>query len=146
MVTFRGVQLSGTWGCLDIVKGFHEPADARGVDRVAPGQPGRYAGNREADLRKILIEGFIRGLGSTAAERRIAWHEATMAIMDIMDPSLDPGELVVTDEYGLEGTWTINARCSDSMGSEIERKVDGPWQEWSFRLESVDPDWTPASS
>lgn len=147
MVTFRGVELQGANFCLDIVRGLHEPADVRGKDSIAPGREGRYARNRVKDTRKILLEGQVRGLGTTATERQQSLHETLQTIMAVMERDLAPGELAVDGgDYGLPPgeTWTIDARCVNAIGGPI--RSGWSFQEWSIELESVDPDWTIAGS
>lgn len=147
MVTFRSVELQGDNYCLDVVKGLHEPAAVRGVDSVAPGQDGRYARNRKKDIRRILLEGHVRGLGSTEVERQSSFHDTVETIMAAMDRSLTPGNLVVDGgDYGLPPgeTWTITARCINVMGGPMRSRWS--FQEFSIELESTDPDWEVAGS
>lgn len=146
-LSFRSVELQGDHFCLDIVRGLHEPAEVRGKDSVAPGRIGRYARNRIKDVRKILIEGYIRGVGSTLDERRESWHDTTATIMAAMERDLAAGVLAVDGgTYGLPAgeTWTINARCVNAIGGPI--RSTWTFQEWSIELESVDPDWEVSGS
>ncbi len=147
MLSFRSVDLRGDNFCLDIVKGLHEPAEVRGTDFTAPGREGQYAGNRVHHIREILIEGFIRGVGSSVAERQESFHTTTATIMDTLDRALSDGVLAVDDgDYGLPDgeTWTINARCADAIGSEL--RAGWTFQTWSIKLFSLDTEWETAGS
>lgn len=147
MVTFRDVELQGEGFCLDIVKGLHEPSAVRGKDSIAPGQDGRYARNRKRDVRRILLEGYIRGVGTSLSERRESFHSTVVAVMAAMDRSLAPGVLSVDGgDYGIPSgeEWTINARCINVMGGPMLSQWTA--QEFSIELESVDPEWVIAGS
>jgi hypothetical protein len=147
MITYRSVDLQGDGFCLDIVKGLHEPATARGKDSIAPGQDGRYARNRKKDVRRILLEGYIRGVGETLQERRESFFDRVEGIMSTMDRSAAPGTLSVDGgTYGLGAgeEWTINARCINVMGGPMMAQWTA--QEFSIELESVDPDWVASGS
>lgn len=147
MVTFRSVELQGEGFCLDIVKGLHEPAAARGKDSIAPGQDGRYPRNRKRDVRRILLEGYVRGVGTTLQERRESFFTTVEAIMATMDRAAAPGVLSVDGgTYGLPSgeEWTINARCINVLGGPMLSQWTA--QEFSIELESVDPDWEVSGS
>lgn len=147
MLSFRSVEFRGTGYCLDIVEGIHEPASVRGIDFLAPAREGMYVGNRIRHIRSILIEGFIRGDGGSLEERQESWHSRTKTILDTLDRSLSMGVLAIDDgDYGLPDgeTWTLNARCIDAIGSDIQ--AAWTFQQWSIKLESLDTAWEVAGS
>lgn len=150
MLTFRALQLdTGVDICLDLTKGLFEPAEARGKDWVAYGRAGQTAGNRMDHERTIILEGFVRGLGPTADDRRQAWATATQALMEVMDRSADPGVLSASDGYlglGPGETWTINARCVSIAPGKIRSYGVSIVQLWSIELLSVDPNWDDGGS
>lgn len=146
MLTFRSVQLNtGTTVCLDLVQGYFEPAVPRGEDWIAYGLDGRTPGNRSLDERFIILEGYTRGIGETPADRLESFHDATAAVMAVMDTSAAPGTLSISSGYlglpvGSEAT--IQARCTDVGSKRMTGYRSAPFQLWTIELLSVDPDWT----
>jgi hypothetical protein len=143
MLTFRGTQLdTGTTVCLDLVEGYAEPSTVRGADWIVPRLDGRTKGNRRHDVRRIVLEGYIRGLGTDLAERQQSWREATDTVMGLMDRASNPGDLIISDGYlGLPAgaTATIGARCVNFGRGDI---LNGQtFQKWSIELLSIDPEW-----
>jgi hypothetical protein len=145
VLSFRSVNFRGDNYCLDIVKGLHEPAEVRGADITVPGMEGQMAGNRKHHVREVLIEGFIRGVGSTVAEKQESFHTTTATIMATLDRALAEGVLSVNGgDYGLPDgeTWTLNARCADAIGSDMQ--ASWTFQTWSIKLFSLDTEWESA--
>lgn len=141
-LTYRGTSLSGENYCLDIVQGYWEPSAVRGQERVTPNMEGQPASLYVKDVRTILLEGFIRGVGSTVAERRESYHDTAQTILALMEYDLDPGELLATSPYlGLASgdEASINARCVNAISRLLDRQYTAAT--WSIKLESVDPDW-----
>lgn len=148
MFTFRSLELAegglpgqARW-CLDLVEGFSEPSDVRGKDWIVPRLDGRQAGNRRRDVRPMQVYGFIEGLGATPDERREGFRAGIAAVMAVMDHSLDPGTIVLSDGYlglptGSEAQ--IEARCLNAAGGKL---LNGQsYQLWTFTLQSIDPEW-----
>lgn len=135
-LTFRSTDLNANGLDLHLTMGYSEHASVRGTDVVIPNIAGRYVRNRIADVRTLRLEGHVSAL--TPEE----WRIATDTLMALCDPTLDPGELVMTSPYlGLASgvTATINARVVNVVGGPI---IAGKlFQRWSIELESVDPDW-----
>ena len=98
---------------LSLIRGFAEPVEVRGEDVIVPGAVGRFSRNRVADVRRILLEGYI--MGNTPAE----WREATDLAMALFDTTLDPGDLQVVYPYlgFATGTYTISARCINAVAT-----------------------------
>lgn len=141
-LTHRGVNLisvgptSPSGLKLQLVQGFGGGLSVRGRDIIVPGLEGRIWMPRKADVRSLLIEGWVIG------EEPEDWRFYTDVFHSIFDPSLAPGEIAVTGPYlGVEAgvTYTIDARTLNAMPGPI---LGGTrFQRWSVELESVDPDW-----
>lgn len=142
-VVFDGTDVQEIDGIfLELVSGLTgEGLSVRGVDVTIPGLAGRVARLRRADVRRIELRGFVRGVGATRADA-IADFRANMDDLDaLFDKTADPAVLSVTTEDGI--VRTINARTVDLMlGEEV---VSGEFQYVSVVLESVDPDWSVGS-
>ncbi len=140
---YRGVQISGgTEGLkLQLTQGFSIGGGAgisvRGKDQIVPSRRGRVPLPRVADVRSLLIEGWV--IGNTPDD----WRDSTDIFNTIFDPELDAGILSVTGPYLgvlVAVTYTINARTLNTMAGPILSGARA--QHWSVELESVDPDWT----
>ena len=129
----------------DLIEGLpgHEHPQVRGEDVIAPGNPGRYRGNRVDDFQELLIEGFIKGVGADAEERRENWHTNSKLILGIMDLDSNPGSLIASpgsNAYlGLTVDWEIQVRTLDLMPGPILNNMS--FQRWSIRLECIDGLW-----
>lgn len=129
----------------DLIEGLpgHEHPQVRGEDVVAPGNPGRYRGNRVNDFQELLIEGFISGRGADPEERREDWHTNTKQILSVMDLDAAPGSLVAdpgSNSYlGLVASWEIQVRVLDLMPGPIRNGMS--LQTWSIRMECIDGLW-----
>lgn len=156
MLTFRGVDLQTATIHLDLAQGFSEPPDVRGEDDVVPRAAGRVAGARRADMRRIILNGHVRGTGTTREERALSWRTATDALMAAMDRTLDPGVLEVgptapaqqpdaASYLGLTTDYAINARCVNLIPGPVQAHMS--YQTWSIELVSIDspPDWVAGS-
>lgn len=128
----------------DLVEGLPgESPEVRGTDVTAPGRQGRYRGNRVNDFQELLVEGFIRGFGATAAERSEDWHTNTQMILALFQRDLSPGSLIVgpgSNSYlGLAADWEIQARTLEPLPGPIRDKMS--FQTWSITLECIDGLW-----
>lgn len=153
MITFRSVDLQhaslkpphAPWW-FDLVEGLpgHEPPLVRGEDTIAPGRDGRYFGNRRNDLSRMVLEGYIRGIGADAEARRLDWRANTLTVMAAFQMDAAEGSLIVTpgdDSYlGLADgeSASISARPESIMPGRI---VAMSYQRWSIELFSIDPEW-----
>lgn len=124
---------SGSGIFFDLVAGYSEPANVRGVDTIIPALAGRTARNRVRDTRRIVLEGYV--VGTSASD----WRSKTDTLMGVMD-SLTEENLVIADSYlGVSGTKTIATRVVNLVGGPI---VAMRFQTWSIEMESVAPDWS----
>lgn len=123
---------------LRCVRGLDEGPRVRGSDTIVPGLPGRIARNRVADGRTIEGEGYVQGLGVSAAAELADFRAIVETIRALCDPTQDPYTLVVELEDG--GTATIEARPLP------QQPLWGPADLPSFRAlsiewEAVGDDW-----
>ncbi len=138
-ILFGGIQLNDPTGLgtkLQLTQGYPGFVTVRGKDYIVPGRRGRVAMPRVADLRTLLIEGYIQA-ASFDDYRDLA---DTMALL--FDPELDAQVLSISGPYlGLPPgtTKTINARVLNVVLGPL--LGDGTFRHWSIELESVDPDW-----
>lgn len=120
---------------LEIDEGLDELAEHDGIDFTVPGLPGRLEGSREARFRKILLTGWVKGLGATPGDD---YRTKVIALQALFDP-VTPGALVATLEDGQ--TATIRARGSENPLMWGAR--EGPFfRRLSVELESIAPNWT----
>jgi len=141
-MTYRGTDVQTVNIFLDIIRGFAEPADVRGIDTIIPGKHGRTERARKKDRRTILLEGWVSGTGASLVLKQQSWRTSTDALMALMDRTLASGSLVVTNPYmGLPaGSKTISAKCVNLIPGPI---VSMFHQKWSIELEAIGnpPDW-----
>lgn len=148
-LSFRAVDLQNGSGdpdsssiFFDIVEGYSEPAEVRGEDLVIPLKPGMTHMTRVKHRRMIELRGFVRGIGSTRAERTENWRTATDALMAVMDFTLSPGTLTIADPYlGLASDKSIQAKCVDAIPGPVQNRQS--YQRWTFRLVAIGnpPEW-----
>jgi hypothetical protein len=133
---------AGIW--LDLVSGHAEPADVRGEDDIVPGASGRSEGEWQRDVRRIQLEGHVRGFGATREERSSDWRANTDALMAVMQMHDAPGLVEVIGPYlGIPtgDTHFLNARCIRVLPGPVTNRMS--YQAWSFTLECIDspPEW-----
>lgn len=121
---------------LEIVEGLNEIAEVRGRDNIAPGSDGMFFRNRKITRRKILLEGFVMGTGTTEADQQTDFRNKVQQLQGWFDPET-AANLVATAEDG--STNTISARTMPPM---VWRQRVPSFAEVSIELESVAPDWT----
>jgi len=141
-MTYRAVDVQTDNIFLDLIRGYSEPPEVRGSDDIVPGADGREEGAWEADHRRIILEGWVKGTGATLTDRQQSWRTNTDALTALMDRTASPGALVITAPYlGLAaGTKTINARCVNVVPGPIQSAMT--FQRWSFELIAITPVWT----
>lgn len=144
LLEFRSFGLSGEDPdiCLDLASGFLLLPSVRGRDWIVPRLDGRVSGNRRTDILLLPVNGYIRGSGGTVAERREDMYANLSAVMAVMDPSLAPGALTLSQGYlglpaGSEAT--IQARCRNGSPGKMLNGQSA--QLWSFELEVLQPGW-----
>jgi hypothetical protein len=129
---------------LDLVSGYSEPAEVRGEDDVVPEAAGREPGTWQRDLRRIQLDGHVKGFGGTRAERTAAWREATDDLMAVMQMHATPGLVEIDGEYlgiPIGETHFVYARCVRVLPGPILNRMS--YQGWVFELECIDspPEW-----
>ncbi len=125
---------------LQLTQGYPGFVQVRGKDYIVPGRRGRVPMPRVADLRTLLIEGWLTGADFDEYRDRAD----TLAL--VFDPELDAQVLEISSPYlGLPPgvTKTINARVLNVVLGEL--LGGGTFRHWSIELESVDPDWVDAA-
>lgn len=129
----------------DLWAGYFEPPEVRGEDRVIPEKVGLWVGNRVAESRRLDLRGYVIGKGSTEAERTASWHDSTVALMAVLDQTLAPGSLLISDGYlGVSGDVEINVRTVNLIPGRILNCMS--YQTWTVELLAVDPVYWEAES
>jgi len=141
-MTYRGTNIQTANIAMHLLRGYAEPPEVRGQDDVVPGAEGLEEGAWEADHRRLLIEGWVKGTGATLTAQQQSWRANTDSLLALMDRAASPGALVISAPYlGLSaGTKTIQARCVNVVPGPIQAAMT--LQHWSFELIALDPDWT----
>lgn len=118
----------------DLVKGYFEPPEVRGVDTDIPGTAGRVSRNRVAVRRTITLDGYVEG--STPSD----WRTKTETLFGELDPT-SPQTLTVANGYlGTTGSHAVTVRFLNAVQG---LPINGPrFQTWSIELECIDPGWT----
>jgi hypothetical protein len=140
-ITYRGTDLNSFGLKLQLTQGFRDGLSVRGKDYIVPGARGRVAMPRRADVRRLIIEGWVQGDDSED------WRESTDLFHEIFDVELDAGTIVITGPYlgiPVGVSYSIGARVLNTMPGQIQG--DSQFQHWSIELESVDPDWAGGGS
>jgi hypothetical protein len=123
---------------LRCVRGLDEGPRVRGQDTTIPGLPGRIARNRVADGRTIEGEGYVQGLGESAAEELADFRAIVEELRALCDPTQDPYLLEVELEDG--GVASIMARPLPQQ--PLWGPGDQPtWRALSIEWEAVGDDW-----
>jgi len=123
---------------LEIGRGLNELPEVRGKDTTVPGLTGRYFRNRVADVRKILLVGYVSGAEATTpveSELRRDFRHRVEELRALFDPTDAPGAITAALEDG--GSATIDARPLNIVWSQIAPSLASV----SVELESVDPEW-----
>lgn len=141
--TYKSADIQSATLFLDIASSLYEPADHRGGDDTLAGRPGRYRRNRVADVRRISLVGWTRGVGADLAERQQSWADAEALLGGLLDPDV-VGNLVAISPYlGLAGgTATIAAYPSNWIPGLPQAAMT--YRRWTIELEAVGnpPDWS----
>lgn len=94
---------------LQIASGLDDSPDVRGDDVLIPYLPGKLPRPRRFDHRRIVLEGMVRGLGTTEAERRSDYRATRRGLAVLFDPAAVPADLVATLEDGYTATIACRA-------------------------------------
>lgn len=108
-LTYAGTDIQDVDGIfLEITKGLAEGPDVRGADVIIPGLDGRLARPRRADITKIELHGWVRGVDTDESGDRSDFADNRAAFSALFDPTAAPADLVASLENG--DTATISAR------------------------------------
>ncbi len=123
---------------LRCVYGLDNSPTVRGKDSLIPSAAGLVPRNRVRGVRRIGLEGFVMGIGTTLDAQRADFRSIVELLRDAFDPTLDPAELEVQLEDG--NTATIDARA---MPEEPEWGPDNmpTARTLSIELEAVGDEW-----
>jgi len=124
---------------LSLTQGFGGGISVRGKDYVVPALAGRIAMPRIADVRTLLIEGWVSGIDWET------WRYYTDLFHEIFDPEAEAGEIVVVGPYlgvAADAVYSIDARTLNVMPGPIQSGGGGAFQHWSVELEATSPEWT----
>lgn len=135
----NGTDLTRTDGRIifRITRGLDDVPEVRGEDVVIPRAPGRFATNRRMDRLIIEAEGFVMGTGLDESTQRSDFRTSIEILRDVMNPTHDPYNLVVTVEDG--STRTITARPMNIVWGDDDIPT---FREGTLQWESVDAsDW-----
>lgn len=118
----------------------------RGTDSIAPGHGGRFIRPRLLDRLVVPVNGYVKGTGTTRAERAESWRASTDILIALLDPTLAPGLLVVGPPLmGVTEERSILVRPINAIHG---RPVGAHYETWSIEMECVDdpPEWVIGSS
>jgi hypothetical protein len=123
---------------LRCVYGLDNSPTVRGKDSLIPSAAGLVARNRVRGVRRIVLEGFVMGVGTTHDDQRADLRSIVELLRDAFDPTAAAAELEVQLEDG--NTATIDARA---MPEEPEWGPDTmpTARTLSIELEAVGADW-----
>lgn len=130
--------------CIDLLEGFFLFPQIRGQDWIVPRLDGEQPGNRRKGKLIIPAAGYIRGAGSTPAQRLEDFNLNVQTVITALDPTLGVGVITLAAGYlGLASgdTATISARCRNGAPAKITGYNSFPQQLWSFEFEAYDPEW-----
>jgi len=96
-LTYDGTDIQDTDGIfLEITLGLFETGDTRGVDVTVPGADGQVVRPRRFHQRKVLLAGFVRGVGVDQSSARAAYWGNLDAVRTLFDETGLPKDLVAT--------------------------------------------------
>lgn len=122
---------------LEITYGLNEQPDVRGKDSVVPHAAGAIARNRRAHDRRILLAGWVAGVGATQALQRASYQNTFDTLTTLFATDRAVANLVVTAPDAT--TRTIAAR---PLNIAIKEILAGEFAEVTVELLSVAPNWT----
>lgn len=141
--TFGGssYQVPTTGIYLWISEGVNEMPSVRGVDVIVPALEGRVWRPRIKDVHKLVLTGWVWGIGATDTDARAAFRANMDTIRADFSPDGDPQALEALFEDG--STRTLDARPVNIL---VNEPVASLFASVSIELVSVTPDWTGAGS
>lgn len=111
--------------------------DVRGKDTVIPSLDGRIARVRVADVRHVIVEGWIQGVGATEALRLASAQELLDELEALFSPDLDPNPLA---GLAADGS-TRTLLCRPQPGILWPDPIVPGVHKVSVLLDSVFPNW-----
>lgn len=138
-VTFDAVDLcpDDLSAFLQITQGLNETPEVRGQDIVIPYLAGQASRPRRAHALKIVLTGFIRGIGATETDRRVSYRTTMRYWRDtLFDPTRTAAVLAATLEDG-----TIASLDARPLSMIVSEQVPSEYADVSIELLSVTPDW-----
>ena len=135
----NGVDLTRSDGRIlgRVVRGLNEVPEVRGKDTLIPSRSGMVPRNRKLHRLVIEWEGHVMGDGATEADQREDFRDLMDSLRTLMNPVLDPYELVITVEDGT--TRSITARPINLLPGPDDLPS---YRAVSLQWESVDAaDW-----
>lgn len=138
-LTYRGTELRsltagiGYW--FHVVPPRKGTLKVKGTDPPIPAKRGRWAGNRLADIRTVMLHGEVTASSESD-------YATKMAALDVIfDPELSAGALVLGTDYpGQSVSETLQVRFVNYF---VREDVDHLLAELDVQLDTVDsPDWT----
>lgn len=150
ILTFNSVELrsytaagGGLWG--HIVSGFDGAAEVRGEDVTIPGKSGRYATNRVADKRTIVLEIWVLPAGASHAAIEQNYLALVQTTLSVLDPTAAPAELrlygpylgIASGHYYKITARFLNALWDPDWQPGLPRKATA-----TFESVSSPPNWT----
>lgn len=138
-IVANGVDLTRSDGRLlfYVTRGIDDVPEVRGQDVIVPGLGGRIPMNRRLDRLIVEAHGMVMGAGADETAQRVDFRSLIESLRDLMNPSSDPYNVVITVEDG--STRTITARPLNIVWSDI---MIPTYREGSLQWESVDfADW-----
>lgn len=120
-----------------LVRGLDDSFEVRGKDTVIPGTAGRTARTRVRDRRVIEIEGFVAGVGASAAAQTDDFRDAMETLRALFAPTASAASLVVGLEDGVRSA-TITARPVNMVVAEYVGDVAC---RLNVELEAIGADW-----
>lgn len=140
-LNFDGVDIQDLDGLfLQITQGLSDSPTVRGIDVTVPKADGQTPRPRRFHERRIVLTGWVRGSGSTQADRRADYRVNVDAMLALFQTGggagYEPADLIATPEDG--STRTVAARTLSVQTGEV---VAGEFANVSIELLAVE-DWT----
>jgi hypothetical protein len=100
-LTFAGTSIQDMEGLfLQITAGLSDSPTVRGVDVLIPKADGQTSRPRRFHERRIMLEGFVRGSGSTYDDQLADYRANIRSMLSLFDATLPPDTLQATLEDG----------------------------------------------
>lgn len=121
-----------------LVRGLDDSWDVRGKDTVIPGAAGRTARSRVRDNKKIELELWVFGLGTSNAAQTDDFRDAMETLRSLFDPTAAAATLIVALEDGVRSA-SISCRTINMIVAEYIGPVGA---QLNVELEAIGNDWS----